>query len=183
MLDPTCAIFRSSDHIIYKQIFSHLEADELNNSFKNITSKSFSNLATGLREHLDINLEEYFDISNRILIVLQDYFLDLRMDKYCRFYSHKYGEVKPHTDGSHDNQSNYTLLIYLTDDFENGQLSIKTKRTVDDRKVEPDKLHHVFTFKPMKGYGVIFHKNLLHWTDMVIGDKNFLLIHLNGSAC
>lgn len=180
MMDSINGVFRSQDKIIYKRFFSGLEADELNDLFNEITISSISSsLATGLREHIDINLDQQSMITERILVVLQDYFPDMCMDRYCRFYSHKYGGVKPHIDKSHDNQCNYTLLIYLTDDFDDGKLSIKTKRTDEDReRLEPNKFHHVFTITPIKGYGIIFDKSLLHWADEVIGNKNFLLIHL-----
>jgi hypothetical protein len=181
MEDPLHGIFRNTDEILYKQIFSNLESDELNILLQDLATSSASTLATGQRDQCDINLELYPFISDRIITTLSNYFVNLQMNKFCRFYSHKYGEVRAHTDGSPDNQCYYTLLIYLTDDFEGGELSIKIKRTDEDRKLSfPDKYHYIYTFKPMKGYGVVFNKNLLHWADIVIGPKNFLLVHLSG---
>ena len=178
MEDSIYAVFRSTDNIIYKQFLLSDEASEYNNIFANITTTSLTTISTGLREYVDINLTEYPDIVNRILIVLDNYLPDICLARYCRFYSHKYGHIKPHVDMNHDNKSNYTLLIYLTDDFEGGELSIKVKRTADDLELtEPNKFHHVFTFKPFKGYGILFRKNLSRWADYVIGNKN-LLLHL-----
>ena len=113
-------------------------------------------------------------------MVLSDYFPDLRLDPNARFYSHQFGSVKPHKDGNHDGLCNYTLLIYLSDEFEGGKLSIKMKRSMEEmREAEPDKKHKVFTFNPMMGYGVVFSKDLLHWADELFeGEKNILLIHL-----
>jgi hypothetical protein len=121
------------------------------------------------------------------MIVLRDYFPDLEINSNARFYSHKYGKVRPHKDGNHDNICNYTLLLYLNDDFKDGKLSIKMKRRLEE--IDDEKKHKVFTLKPIKGYGVIFNKDcftrsafradLLHWAEEIWeGNKDFLLIHL-----
>jgi len=70
--------------------------------------------------------------------------------------------------------------LYLTENFNDGKLSIKMKRTEDEKlEEEPDKHHKVFTFIPLIGCGVVFDKSLLHYAGEIIeGHKNFLLIHL-----
>jgi hypothetical protein len=90
-------------------------------------------------------------------------------------YIHKYK--------SHDGLCNYTLIIYLTDDFDDGALSIKMKRTKEELKIDPNMKHKVFTIKPIVGYGVIFNKELLHWaSEVYMGSKNICIIHLYSSS-
>lgn len=180
--------------IIYKQILLEDEVLELNTYLMDRTHKQISNLATGSRLYCDINLNSH-TITDRLFIVLRDYFPDMKLDKNARFYNHQYGAIKPHYDVNHDGVSTHTLLIYLTDDFEGGRLIIKTKRPDEERLIiktkhpdeerllssQPNHYHKVFTITPKIGYGVIFKKNNLHWADDCIGDKNFLLIHMYSS--
>jgi hypothetical protein len=175
--------------IIYKQIFGVDEAEELNNYFVGLLRNEPSlfqsdELASGERflYNIDLSEERFQFITDRLFLVLENYFHPLQMDRYGRFYSHRFGSVRPHTDRNHDNKSNYTILIYLTDMFE-GKLSVKMQRSVEERKLyEPDKKHKVFTFTPLRGYAVIFHKDLLHWAQETYSDKNFLLLHLSGKV-
>lgn len=169
--------------IIYKQILSEDEVLELNTYLMDRTHKQqISSLATGSRLYCDIVLDSHI-ITDRLFIVLRDYFPDMKLDKNARFYNHQYGAIKPHYDVNHDGVSTHTLLIYLTDDFEGGRLTIKTKRPDEERLLssQPNHYHKVFTITPKIGYGVIFKKNNLHWADDCIGNKNFLLIHMYSS--
>ena len=84
------------------------------------------------RQYIDINLKYYEELTNRLFIVLRDYFPDIKVDYNARFYNHQYGIVKPHIDKSHDGISNYTLLLYLTENFNDGKLYVKIKRTEQD---------------------------------------------------
>ena len=183
--DNNFAIFKADSPIVYKQILLPDEIELLNTYFMNQLNDNNNNksggIATGRRLHVDVCLKSLFvDICERLSIVLRDYFPDLQIDPNGRFYNHQYGGVKPHKDGCHDGKSNYTLLLYITEGFDDGRLSIKMKRTDDEiQQSEQDKFHKVFTFNQRKGYGVIFKKDLLHWAnDNYVGDKNFLLIHL-----
>lgn len=177
------AIFnKENKQVIYKQILISEEINQLNAELEEsiFASNTETGLATGYRLFVDINIREQYPlVCDRLFVVLKDYFPDIELCPYGRFYSHKYGGIKPHTDKSHDGRSNYTLLLYLTDDFDDGKLHIKMKRSQNELNILlPDKLHKVFTFTPMCGYGVIFNKDLLHWaSDIYIGNKNFLLIH------
>jgi len=120
-------------------------------------------------------------ITDRLFTVLRDYFPDMKLDRWARFYNHQYGAVKPHYDANHDFMATHTILIYLTDDFGGGRLSIKTRRSDEERLAseQPNHYHKVYIIvTPKAGYGVVFKKNQLHWADECIGDKNFLLIHL-----
>lgn len=177
-------MFTETDKVIYKQILCDDEAKDYNNKFlEQMDIYGFNTtmvLSTGHRQYIDINLKDYEDITSRLFTVLRDYFPDLQVDHNARFYNHQYGSVKPHIDKCHDGISKYTLLLYLTENFDDGKLSIKMKRT-DEEKLEdaPNKHHKVFTFTPLRGCGVIFDKSLLHYAgEIVEGHKNFLLIHL-----
>jgi hypothetical protein len=189
MEDQHHGVFNSNTGILYKEILSIAKCDELNNRLNMEVNKAntsiVTNLVTGLRYHLDINIrDEYPEICDRLYTLLDSYLADLRMDPNARLYSQAFGGIKPHRDINHDGISNYTLLIYLNDDFDDGKLSIKTKRTEEERLAfEPTKFHKVFTFRPIAGYGVIFDKNLLHYAaDVNMGKKNLLIIHLYSSS-
>lgn len=177
--------FLSEEKLFYKQILSIEEATDFNNLFVNLALQQNhnSNIVTGMRYHIDFNLKSQPEFVERLVTVLKDYFADLEIDPNARFYSHQLGGVKPHTDSNHDNICNYTMLLYLTDTFDDGKLSVKTKRSEAERLLEePNKYHKVFSFTPKQGYAVIFNKSLLHWANEIYeGQKNFLLIHLNSN--
>lgn len=186
MEDQLNNVFKKEEkQILYKQILPDTECDEINSYLEcNDLYKTHigTSLVTGHRVFIDINLKElpYAFISDRLLATLSNY-CDLEIDPNARLYSHVYGGIKPHTDKSRDGFSTHTLLIYLTDNFDDGKLSIKTKRSVEEKlEYENNKHHKVFTFVPKKGYGILFDKNLLHWaSEVYTGSKNFLLISLN----
>ena len=186
MEDEVHAVFKSEpNQVVYKQILTYFEAIELNELFLNSNSywqDGAIKISTGLRPYIDVNLEDK-DVKlvyDRLIIVLKDYFPDIKVSTDARFYNHQFGGTKPHKDGNRDGVSNYTLLLYLTDNFDDGKLSIKTKRSEEERlECNSDKFHKIFTITPKIGYGVIFNKNLTHWAaDVLEGNKNFLLIHL-----
>jgi hypothetical protein len=175
--------FLGGHKLFYKQILSVEETKELNDLFTHLILQHNynSNIVTGTRYHIDFNIKSHPEFVERLLVTLNDYFSDLKIDPNARFYSHRLGGIKPHIDGNHDNICNYTMLLYLTADFDDGKLLVKTKRTEEEKLLEePNKHHKVFTFIPKQGYAVIFNKSLLHWANEVYeGHKNFLLIHLN----
>lgn len=165
--------FESKDQLFYKQILSNNESDILNNHLNTLIDNNLvqkntnTTLASGSRYHADIRLKDDFPhVYDCIFNVLGNDFINLSIDPNGRLYSHLYGGIKKHTDVSHDGKSDYTMLIYLTDDFEGGNLSIESN-------------NKVFSFMPKKGYGIIFNKKLVHWaSDVIHGSKNFLIVHL-----
>ncbi len=77
--------------VIYKQILSSIEAEELNNALLNMHSiwqDGAMHLCTGHRKFIDINLdsEELEFIHHRLMVVLRDYFSDLKVSSDARFY-------------------------------------------------------------------------------------------------
>lgn len=185
MEDGQYADFNSESGIIYKQILNPDEISELSEYYEGgVFQSNGAGLATGYRKFIDINLRESHPfICDRLFTIMSGYLPDLKISPYARFYNHEYGGIKPHVDGNHDNVSNMTLLLYLSEDFDDGKLSIKIKRTSSElQDSEPDKLHKVFTFRPIAGYGICFKKNYLHWaSEVYTGNKCFLLIHLYSS--
>lgn len=190
MEDNRYAVFRSeAKQVVYKQLLNIDDVKDLNDHLiKMIDSDLVStnigtSLVSGKRVHIDVDLksQDYKDLCINLKVTLRDYFPDLRLDPNARLYSQSYGSIKPHLDKNHDGVSNYTLLLYLTDNFDDGRLSIKMKRSFQEmQESEPNKFHKTFTFKPLRGYGIIFNKNLLHWaSDIFSGIKNFLLIHFH----
>lgn len=179
--------YGSGDKFVYKQLLQPDECDQLNNHLTNMINRglfthNIGQIATGSRLYVDFDLKENKYICDRLITTLDTYFTDLQIDPNARLYNQRFGEIKPHFDKNHDGVSNYTCLIYLTDDFTHGKLSVKVKRSKEEIE-ESNKHHKVFTLEPRVGYGVIFSKDWLHWAEEVYdGSKNFLLIHLYSSS-
>jgi len=185
MEDNIYGVFRTEpEQVVYKQILTPEEAITANNDFISEETgwkDGAQVIANGHRPFIDVDLPNKMpELMERLPVILRDYLPDVTVSPDARFYNHQYGRVKPHTDGNRDGVSQYTLLIYLCSEFEGGQLSIKLKRSDEERLAENPYHHHkIFTFTPKCGYGVIFRKSLLHWAEEVVdGNKNFLLIHL-----
>jgi hypothetical protein len=177
-----CVFIKRDQQIFYKQILNTYILNELKkelhseqNNFKN----NDTNLATR-KKLIDncINSNILDEIKETIQTVLKNYFQKLEIND-IRFYKQTYGETKKHIDKSLDGKSNYTLLVYLSDDFEGGELILKCKRTDEEMEAsEKDKKHLQFTIKPKQGYGIIFDKNIPHWSPEVYGCKELMLVDL-----
>lgn len=96
-------------------------------------------------------------IKANIIVGLSGYFTDIEIG-HIRFYRQEFGSTKKHVDVSIDGKSNYTLLVYLSDDFEGGGLELKHRRTQQEIDSEPnykDKKHAHYVINPREGYGII----------------------------
>jgi hypothetical protein len=82
-----------------------------------------------------------------------------------RIYHSNYGTVKPHRDVPTNPKFTYTCLIYLTDDFYGGRLTVQQK--------EEDEYA---AFEPIVGYGVVFSKDRVHFTDEQLGGDKMIMI-------
>jgi hypothetical protein len=119
-----------------------------------------------LKQELEITMDQY-------------YLKFVPNTNYIRIYHSNYGIVKPHQDVSIDPAFTHTCLIYLTDDFYGGVLSVKVPRTEGDIQTygEPKKKNLVVTMEPRVCYGAIFQKDLIHFNDELLGgDKIILLV-------
>lgn len=102
-----------------------------------------------------------------------------------RLYQQNFGAIKPHYDATQHLACmglphSYSLLVYLSDGFEGGELCVKCPRTALDPEpaLEPTKRHRVYTFEPRVGHGILFSKRYLHWANEVYGCKIILLTDL-----
>jgi hypothetical protein len=96
-----------------------------------------------------------------------------------RIYHSNYGIVKPHRDIPTNPSHTHTCLIYLTDDFYGGVLSVKIPRSSKHLELfgSPEKKHLTISITPSKSYGVIFPKSMIHFNDELLGgDKIIMLI-------
>ena len=96
-----------------------------------------------------------------------------------RIFQSNYGITQPHCDFPTYASDTHTCLIYLTDDFSGGVLSVKLPRKdTHIREFGSPELHHLnITPEPRAMYGIIFPKNTIHYTNELLeGDKIILLI-------
>lgn len=183
MQDPVCAVFSATDGVLYKRFLDTGDANELHSALserKTGWKDGAVSIARGIRPFLDLDISELpRDTVRQIVVALRGYLVDAEISNWVRFYSHKFGEVRPHRDGSKDS-AQYTLLIYLKDDFEGGRLSIKVPRTDEELLAnDPHLKHKRFVPTPQVGWGILFSKDHLHWADEVIdGSKDFLLLEV-----
>jgi hypothetical protein len=77
-----------------------------------------------------------------------------------RIYQSNYGIVLPHKDVATYQYDTHTCLIYLTDEFTGGVLSVKIPRTNEhiEEYGEKEKKHLNITPEPRMNYGIIFSK-------------------------
>jgi hypothetical protein len=96
-----------------------------------------------------------------------------------RIYQSNYGVVLPHKDIPTYQHDTHTCLIYLTDNFTGGVLSVKLPRSLEhiEEYGENDKKHLNITPEPRINYGIIFPKETIHYTDELLeGNKLILLV-------
>ena len=170
-----------SQQIFYKCLLSEKETLDLRGLIEcnTHTTTNIGGLATGERKRTEISMDGngMMDLKERIMTSLRDYFPDIQLGMTIRMYQQTFGGIKPHRDASLDGVSSYTLLLYMSDDFEGGKLSLKLKRTDQEKaSSESSKHHKVFTFTPKIGYGLIFKKDILHWADEVVEGNKFIML-------
>ena len=167
-----------NDIILTKQVLSNELVDDI---MKHISTCEFNSNFTKLAtRHIlpdDLPSELYDNINNEIITTVSNYHM-LEV-KNIRCYKQSFGEIKEHTDKSYDGVSNHTLIIYLNDDFDGSELSIKTKLTEKERKEFVNKNYYKFTITPKKGAGILFNKNLIHSSTLIYGTKYSLIVDLH----
>lgn len=172
---------KRDEFLLYKSIMDQYTLDNLKTelvSMNNHYSSTFGSLA--FRDKLDesyISSELLNDIKKCIMVTLSGYFYYIQINN-IRFYKQTYGNTKPHYDSALDGVSNYTLLIYLTDDFEGGELVLKCKMTEEEMNANEYKKYIQYTFKPKIGYGILFDKRIFHWANEVYGTKSIMLVDI-----
>lgn len=180
----TTQYINSEPHVIYKQMIS----DDLKNDILNYFQLKESNLVPckgssdfPLRKQIrEIPNNLALQLVKELSITMSQYYIKFNPNiNNIRLYLSNYGIVKPHVDVAVYPNDTHTCLIYITDNFEGGVLSIKLPRTQEhiNEYGDKDKLHINITPEPRVNYGIIFPKNVIHYTDMLTsGDKLILLI-------
>ena len=162
-------------NLIYKQILSDDLSNELLNYFNikspQLFSMNGSNLFPQRKQLRDFTSELSDKVINEVNIVLSNYFNNFHIyDNNMRIYYSDFGEVKPHKDVTIRDNYNHTLLIYLSDNFDGGKITVKVP-------IEEIKKHYYVTPEPRKCYGIIFPKDCIHYTDeLYTGGKYILLL-------
>jgi hypothetical protein len=180
----TSQYINGEPYVIYKQMIS----DDLRNNILEYFQQKESNLIPckgssdfPLRKQIrEIPQNLASDLVKELSTTLSQYYIKFNPNiNNIRLYLSNCGIVKPHVDVAVYPQDTHTCLIYITDDFEGGILSVKLPRTQNHihQFGESDKKHINITPEPRINYGVIFPKNVIHYTDMLTsGDKLILLI-------
>ena len=173
--------YYQNNEVFYKQILNVDEIDDIEKQFEDgiNTVNEFSSLATGIRNRYEINTPDF--IKERLSTVLFDYLGKITISPFMKLYKQQCGGIKPHRDKSLYGDYKYTCLIYISDDFGGGKLSLKVARPTEElQEVDPQLKHKVYKITPKKEYGIIFNKSILHYADDVVdGSKNILLIDIN----
>jgi hypothetical protein len=88
----------------------------------------------------------------------------LEVKSNLRIYESHYGIVRPHCDIPMCGDDTHTCLIYLTEDFVGGVLSIQFETAI-------------VTFMPKIGHAIVYPKHVIHYTDEQLeGEKVILLV-------
>jgi hypothetical protein len=171
-------------HVIYKSMISSDLHEEImsfyrakESTLEYIKGSSTFPLRRQIREIPDDLAKE---LVRQLNITIGSYYTEFEPNiQNIRIYQSRYGIIKPHCDIPFYPQDTHTCLIYITDDFAGGVLSVKLPR--DNAHISkfgsPD-LHHInITPEPRTMYGILFPKNAIHYTNELLeGDKIILLI-------
>jgi hypothetical protein len=169
--------------ILYKSVISNDLVESLleiyrktENSLKYATSSNIFPIRKYFNEIPNHLIDE---LMKELIITCNQYYNFTPNINNVRIYHSNYGTVKPHKDIPIYPGDTHTCLIYLTDNFYGGNLSIKEPRTIEDLELNGnlDKKHLLYTVEPRAGYGIIFDKNYIHYNDELLsGDKIILLV-------
>ena len=165
------------DTFLYKNVFSYNMINELNMELDSAmyTEYMYDLAPRNKLEGNSISIPMQNKIKKYIRLALSEY-VNIISISNIRFYSQSYGSTKAHYDVPLDGKSTHTLLIYLTDTFEGGELTLKCKIPKDGMKNSNEFILHVI--KPKVGHGVLFNKNIFHWANEVYGTKSIMMIDL-----
>lgn len=172
-------------NIIYKSMISNDLKDDILNYYLNLVDQNVlldngSAYFPKRRTIKDIPRQFALQLEKELLITMSQYYIKFVPNiNYIRIYHSNYGIVKPHTDVPINPTDTHTCLIYLTDDFYGGVLSVKIPRSAEHIKLfhQEEKKHLTVTIEQRQSYGIIFPKNLVHYNDELLGgDKIILLI-------
>jgi len=163
----------SSD--LHDDILTYYRAKE--STLEYVKGSSAFPLRRQIREIPDVLAQE---LSSQLKITMSNYYTMFEPNKKnIRIYQSNYGIILPHRDIPSYPGDTHTCLIYLTDKFVGGVLSVKLPRK-ETHILEfglPELRHLNITPEPRVMYGIIFPKDTIHYTDELLeGDKIILLI-------
>ncbi len=168
--------------VLYKAIISDelrqdiLEYYSVNSNLPYVSGSSvfpcrrrLDNISTSLEQRL----------VHELTVTLSGYFTEFSADpRNIRIYESHYGIVKPHVDVAVYPEDTHTCIIYLTDTFDGGVLTVKTKR--DQAHIlshgEEHKKYLCVTPEPRETYGILFQKGVIHYTDELLGGRKVILL-------
>lgn len=161
-------------NILYKQILSTDLTHELLDFFaknsSNLKSMNGSNLFPQRKQLRNIDIDLCDKVINEINITMSNYYNNFQIDSNnIRIYYSDFGTVKPHKDVTIKDKHNSTLLIYLSDNFDGGNITVKIP-------IEEISKHYYVTPEPRKSYGILFPKECIHYTDELYNGSKYILL-------
>jgi hypothetical protein len=124
------------------------------------------------RQCRDLPDELTSEVVRQVHVALSGYYTRCHVSPTSRIYASDYGKVLPHRDVATYPDDNTTILVYLTDDFSGGELTVKVPRSK-----EHELGHLAVTVEPRVGYGIVFLKDYIHYTaEQYAGSKVILLM-------
>ena len=114
----------------------------------------------------DLPLELIQNLNKELIMTNSQYYDKfIPNTNHIRIYHSNYGIVKRHQDKPTNLFDTHTCLIYLTDDFYGGKLSIENSFN-----------NEILTLEPKVSHGVIFPKEFFHYNDELLGGDKIILI-------
>jgi len=160
---------------LHEDILTYYRAKE--STLEYVKGSSAFPLRRQIREIPD-NLAQ--ELARQLAITIGPYYSVFEPNaRNIRIYQSNYGITQPHRDVPSYPGDTHTCLIYITDDFTGGVLSVKLPREeAHIREFGYPELRHInITPEPRAMYGVLFPKHTIHYTDELLkGDKIILLI-------
>lgn len=161
---------------LYKSVISHELRDDLLTFYKSVESQLPNHLGRRQCRNLPDDLSR--EVIRQVQVCLSGYYADIKLRDNARIYGSDYGVVRPHRDVPIYSSDNCTILIYLTDDFNGGALTVKTPRSAEHiaQHGQPEKGHIYTSVEPRICYGVVFMKDNIHYTDELLGSNKVILL-------
>lgn len=160
---------------LHEEILNYYRAKETTLDF--VKGSSAFPLRRQIRE-IPSNLAH--ELARQLGITVAPYYTSFEPNaQNIRIYQSKYGIIQPHCDVPSYPGDTHTCLIYMTDEFTGGVLSVKLPRDKSHiQKFGYPKLQHInITPEPRAMYGILFPKHTVHYTDELLeGDKIILLV-------
>ena len=125
--------------------------------------KCWRDLPDDLIEQLKRELLTFLDINSVAICGGEGGHIEVKNN--FRLYESEYGIVKPHRDLPMCGDDTHTCLIYLTDSFVGGNLTVE-----DEQDLNP------ITYVPKIGYCIIYPKHTLHYTDEQYDGHKIILL-------